>query len=53
MARIFPVRHFATGMQAGFLGTPFHWSDLAVVAAWGIAGLLLLATRFFSWEPRK
>ena len=52
VARIFPVRHFATGMQAGFLGTPFHWSDLAVVAAWGIAALLL-ATRYFSWEPRK
>ncbi len=50
VARIFPVRHFALGMQAGFLGTPFHWSDVAVVAAWGIAGLLL-ATRFFSWAP--
>jgi len=23
-----------------------------VVAAWGVAGLLL-AMRFFSWEPRK
>jgi ABC-2 type transport system permease protein len=51
VARIFPVRHFATGMQAGFLGTPFHWSDVAVVAAWGVAGLLL-AIRFFRWEPR-
>jgi ABC-2 type transport system permease protein len=50
VARVFPVRHFATGMQAGFLGTPFHWSDVAVVAAWGVGGLLL-ATRFFSWEP--
>jgi ABC-2 type transport system permease protein len=52
VARVFPVRHFATGMQAGFLGTPFHWSDIAVVAAWGIAGLLL-ANRFFTWEPRR
>jgi len=51
VARIFPVRHFASGMQAGFVGTPFHWSDVAVVAAWGLAGLLL-AVRFFSWEPR-
>jgi ABC-2 type transport system permease protein len=51
VARVFPVRHFATGMQAGFLGTPFHWSDVAVVAAWGVGGLLL-AARFFSWEPR-
>lgn len=50
-ARVFPVRHFAAGMQAGFLGTTFHWSDVLVVAAWGLAGLLL-AVRFFSWEPR-
>ncbi|HUK98138.1 MAG TPA: ABC transporter permease [Gaiellaceae bacterium] len=52
VARIFPVRHFALGMQAGLVGTPFHWTDVAVVAVWGIAGLLL-ATRFFSWEPRR
>jgi ABC-2 type transport system permease protein len=52
VARIFPVRHFALGMQAGFLGTPFAWSDVAVVAAWGVGGLLL-AIRFFSWEPRR
>ncbi len=51
VARVFPVRHFARGMQAGFLGTAFSWSDVAVVAAWG-AGGLLLAVRFFSWEPR-
>ncbi len=49
---IFPVRHFADGMQAGFLGLPFHWSDVLIVGAWGLGGLLL-AVRFFSWEPRK
>jgi ABC-2 type transport system permease protein len=51
IARIFPVKHFADGMQAGFLGTSFHWTDVLVVAAWGLAGLLF-ATRYFSWEPR-
>lgn len=51
IARIFPVKHFAAGMQAGFLGTAFHWSDVIVVAIWGLAGLLL-AIRYFSWEPR-
>lgn len=51
IARIFPVRHFAVGMQAGFLGTAFRWSDVLMVAAWGAAGLLL-AVRFFTWEPR-
>lgn len=50
-ARIFPVRHFADGMQAGFLGTAFHWTDVLVVAAWGLGGLLA-AVRWFSWEPR-
>jgi ABC-2 type transport system permease protein len=52
VARVFPVRHFALGMQAGLVGTPFHWSDVAVVAAWGLVGLVL-AIRFFSWEPRR
>jgi ABC-2 type transport system permease protein len=51
IARIFPVRHFAEGMQAGFLGTAFSWTDVLIVAAWGLAGLLF-AVRFFSWEPR-
>jgi ABC-2 type transport system permease protein len=49
--RIFPVRHFLSGMQAGFLGAPFNWTDVLVVAAWGLAGLLI-AIRFFRWEPR-
>jgi len=52
VGRVFPVRHFAEAMQAGFLGTPFEWSDVAVAAIWGVAGLLL-AMRFFAWEPRK
>jgi len=51
IARIFPVWHFAQGMQAGFLGTSFSWTDVLVVAAWGLAGLLA-SVRFFSWEPR-
>lgn len=51
IARVFPVRHFAAGMQAGFLGTTFHWNDVLVVAAWGVGGLLV-AMRFFRWEPR-
>jgi len=51
IARIFPVRHFASGMLAGFVGTPFDWVDVLVVGAWGLAGLLC-AIRFFSWEPR-
>jgi ABC-2 type transport system permease protein len=63
VGNIFPVKHFADAMRAGYLGNvtlqgttvrafPFDWSDLAVIAAWGVLGLIL-ATRFFSWEPRK
>jgi ABC-2 type transport system permease protein len=52
VARVFPVRHFALGLQAGFLGTTFSWTDVAVVGAWGVGGLLV-AMRFFSWEPRS
>jgi len=47
----FPLKHFLTGMQASFLGGPFHWTDVLIVAAWGLAGLLI-AIRFFRWEPR-
>jgi ABC-2 type transport system permease protein len=51
IARIFPVRHFASGMQAAFLGTAFQWTDVLIVAAWGLAGMIV-AARYFSWEPR-
>ena len=52
IGRVFPVKHFADGMQAGFLGTAFRWSDVLVVAGWGLAGLFL-AVRFFRWEPSR
>lgn len=51
VGRIFPIKHFLAGMQAGFLGSRFDWIDVVVVAAWGLAGLLF-AIRFFHWEPR-
>jgi ABC-2 type transport system permease protein len=52
LAKVFPVRHFVQAMQAGFLGTAFSWTDVLVVAAWGVGGMLA-AIRFFSWEPRQ
>ena len=52
VAKVFPVRHFFLSMQAGFIGTPFDWTNVLVVAAWGIAGMVL-AVRFFTWEPRQ
>ena len=52
VAKVFPIRHFVLSMQAGFLGAAFSWTDVLVVAAWGVAGVLL-AIRFFTWEPRQ
>ncbi|HET9671921.1 MAG TPA: ABC transporter permease [Actinomycetota bacterium] len=68
IGNVFPVKHFSEAMRAGFLGNvivappgqggmavrafPFDWWDVAIVSAWGVAGLLL-AIRFFSWEPRR
>ncbi len=53
VGRIFPVKHFADAMFAGFYGAPaFAWHDVVVIAAWGLGGLIV-AARFFSWEPRR
>ncbi|MFL5736439.1 MAG: ABC transporter permease [Actinomycetota bacterium] len=55
VGRVFPVRHFAEAMQAAFFsptGSGFRWGDLAVVAGWGLFGLLV-AVRRFTWEPRR
>ncbi len=55
-SEIFPIRHFADALLGVYdpsrAGPAFAWGDLAVLAAWGIAGLLV-ALRFFSWEPRR
>lgn len=51
IGKVFPVRHFAAGMQAGFLNVSFNWNDVVFVALWGLAGFVV-ARRYFSWEPR-
>ena len=54
VSNLFPVRHFAEAMHAAFdpFDPTFQGTDLAIVGAWGVAGLVL-AIRFFSWEPRR
>jgi len=52
IGKVFPVAHFVNGFKAGYLGTAFHWTDVLVVAAWGIFGLVI-ASRFFTWEPKR
>jgi ABC-2 type transport system permease protein len=57
VADAFPVRHFFEAFFSAYVpsgagGSGFEWGDLAFVAAWGIAGLVL-AARFFRWTPRS
>ena len=42
---------FFTSYDPTATGAGFELGDLAIVAAWGVAGLLL-AVRFFRWKPR-
>ena len=56
VAGFFPVRPFADAMLSvyspGLAGAGLAWQDLAVIAAWGVAGIVF-SLRFFSWEPRR
>jgi ABC-2 type transport system permease protein len=55
-ASLFPVVHFASALHTAFnpfeTGSGFDAKGLLVIAAWGVAGIVL-AVRFFSWEPRR
>lgn len=55
VADLFPVRHFFEAMLTAFdpatTGPGFEWGNLAIVALWGVAGLVV-AARWFSWAPR-
>jgi ABC-2 type transport system permease protein len=53
-ADVFPVRHFFDAFFDAYVpasGAAVSWDNLAVVAIWGIAGLLL-SIRYFRWTPR-
>jgi ABC-2 type transport system permease protein len=54
VADLFPLRHFFEAFYAVYAPgtTGLDWTDLAVVAGWGLFGLLAGA-RWFRWEPRK
>jgi len=53
-ARVFPLEPFVAALQAQFdpsgSGVPWAFPQLAVIAAWGIAGALT-ATATFRWVP--
>jgi ABC-2 type transport system permease protein len=54
VADLFPLRHFFEAFYAVYASGSegLDWTDLAVVAGWGLFGLLAGA-RWFRWEPRK
>lgn len=55
VAGFLPVRPFFQAFLSSWdpltVGSGFEWGHLAVVAAWGLAGLLI-AARWFRWSPR-
>jgi ABC-2 type transport system permease protein len=56
-ADLFPIRHFFEAFFDAYVppaggGSTISWDNLAVVAIWGVVGLLL-AVRFFRWTPRS
>jgi ABC-2 type transport system permease protein len=54
IASVFPVRHLAAALLVAYNphthGAGLAGTDLLIVAAWGVAGLLI-ALRRFSWLP--
>jgi ABC-2 type transport system permease protein len=56
VADAFPVRPFFqaffTAWDPNTTGAGFEWGHLALVAAWGVAGLII-AMLAFRWEPRR
>jgi ABC-2 type transport system permease protein len=55
IGKVFPVEHLVSALLAAYnphtTGAGFRWGDLAIVAAWGAAGLIV-AVRRFRWLPR-
>jgi len=57
-ADVFPIRHFFEAFfdayvpANGAASASISWDNLAIVAIWGVVGLLL-AVRFFRWTPRS
>ena len=55
LSHLLPVRHFADAMMelyASGTDAVVPWTELGVIALWGVAGVVA-AVRFFSWEPRR
>ncbi|MGH3119115.1 MAG: ABC transporter permease [Gaiellales bacterium] len=54
-AEVFPIKHFLDGLFSSYLqltSTGWEGRDMLIVVAWAVVGLVL-AARFFRWEPRR
>jgi len=55
-ASLFPIRPFFQAFLTAYdpltAGAGFDWGHLAVIAAWGVAGILV-TMRYFRWAPRN
>jgi ABC-2 type transport system permease protein len=55
IGKVFPVEHLNAALLAAYnphtTGSGLRWGDLAVLAVWGAAGLIIAARRF-RWLPR-
>jgi ABC-2 type transport system permease protein len=55
VADVFPIRHLAKALLEAYdpatTAAGFAWGHLAIVAAWGVLGLVL-AARLFRWTPQ-
>ena len=56
VSSVFPIRHFfecfLTAYDPLTTGAGFEWVHLGILAAWGVAGMLL-ALAFFRWSPKS
>jgi len=54
VASVFPVRPFfaaeLTAFNPNTVGWGFAWTDLGVLALWGVVGFLV-GSRMFRWTP--
>jgi ABC-2 type transport system permease protein len=56
VASVFPIVHFADALHAAFnpfeSGSGLSATDVVVLAAWGVAGVVFTLMKF-SWEPHR
>lgn len=56
LGNFFPLKHFSGPLRDAFdptlTGSQFDWGSLGYMAIWGVVAVIL-AVRFFKWEPTK